>query len=152
MKQLTCYLDLGGLAGSAGQHLELLCLVHGVVSAGHHQPVPRCPGAHIICQVQDRAVHVGVNSHRQLRFHWKPKMQGWAIQSISSQKPCSFLFSSPHNPLLQCHQKLLFSHVKKKKKVYSFKHVFYRLWLGKQENRKVFFFSCRQVDFPLTPG
>lgn len=43
MKHLTCYLDLGGSAGSARQHLELLCLVHGVVSARHHQPVSGLP-------------------------------------------------------------------------------------------------------------
>lgn len=36
--------------------------------------------------------------------------------------------------------------------VNSSKHAFYWLWLGKQANKKVFSFSCRQVDFPLTPG
>lgn len=138
MKQLTCYLDLGGLAGSAGQHLELLCLVHGVVSAGHHQPVPRSPGAHIIRQVQDRAVHVGVNCHRQLWFHWKPKMQGWAIQSISSEKACSFLFSSPHNLPLECHQKLLFSHVKKEKKLTHSNMFFTSFGLASKKTGKYF--------------
>jgi len=32
------------------------------------------------------------------------------------------------------------------------KLAFYWLWFGKQANEKVFSLSCRQVDFPLTPG
>lgn len=106
MKLLTCYLDLGGPAGSAGQHLELFCLVHGVVSACHHQPVSRLPRAHIIHQIQDCAVHVGVNSYCELRLHWKPKMQGWRIQSILSEKACSIFFRLP-TPLLGVPPKIM---------------------------------------------
>jgi len=69
MKHLTCYPDLGGSAGSAWQHLELLRLVHGVVSACNHQPVSGFPGAHVIHQVQDGAVHIGVNAYRKLWSH-----------------------------------------------------------------------------------
>lgn len=149
MKHLTCYFDLGGSAGSAWQHLELFCLVHGVVSARHHQPVPRFPWAHIIHQVQDCAVHIGVNNYCELWFHWKTTMQN-SVNLIS--KSLLLLFSSPR-PLLGVPPKIMiFLMLKRKNKVYSSKHVFYRLWLGKQENRKAFFLSFRQVDFPLTPG
>lgn len=39
----TCYSDLVGGTGSAGKHLELFRLVHGVIGTGNDQGVPRLP-------------------------------------------------------------------------------------------------------------
>lgn len=68
-RSLTCHSDLVGGTGFAGQHLELLCLVHGVVSTGDDQRVPGLPRPNLVLQGQDGAVHVGVDGDGEFGPH-----------------------------------------------------------------------------------
>lgn len=63
-------LHLAGRAGQTGQQGELLRLVHGVVRAGHHQPIPRAPAVRLLSQVQDAAVGQHVNGNVGLWANW----------------------------------------------------------------------------------
>lgn len=72
----TCHSDLRRGTCFAGEHLELFCLVHGVVRAGDDQGVSRPPGLHIVHQAQDGAVYVGVDADRELGPHCNPKQEG----------------------------------------------------------------------------
>ena len=69
----TCYFDLVGGTGSAGEHLELFRLVPGVISTGNNQGVPRLPWLYIVCQMQDGAVHIGVDGDGEFGPHYNPK-------------------------------------------------------------------------------
>lgn len=72
----TCYSDLVGGTGPAGKDPELLRLVHGVVSAGHHHGVPGLPRPHVGLQRQERAVDVGVDGDGELGPHCGPGRAG----------------------------------------------------------------------------
>lgn len=145
MKHLTCYLDLGGSAGSARQYLELLCLVHGVVSACNHQPVSRFPWAYVIHQIQDRAVHIGVNGYRKLWFHWKAGMEGWRIQLILSENAGSFFFFS----CLELHKNDDF--LMQQKIVNSSKHVFLLALAWKGSKQESVFLQSQAGGFSTNP-
>lgn len=80
----TCHSDLRRGTGFAGENLELFRLVHGVVSAGDDQGVSRPPGLHIVHQVQDGAVYVGVNADRELGPHCNPKQEGVRCSPLPS--------------------------------------------------------------------
>ncbi|KAF3833366.1 hypothetical protein F7725_027031 [Dissostichus mawsoni] len=64
---LTLDLDLTGCAGGAGHQAELLRLVHGVVCAGDHHPVPGPPALRFVPQLQDAAVGQHVDGDGGLR-------------------------------------------------------------------------------------
>lgn len=92
----TCHSDLCRGTGFAGKNLELFCLVHGVVSAGDNQGVSRPPGLHIVHQVQDGAVYVGVNADRELGPHCNPKQEGVRCSPLPSANMwLAHLFPSP---------------------------------------------------------
>lgn len=63
-RKLTFDPDLVRLAVWAGQQRELFSLVHGIICAGHHNPILRPPAHRLLCKIQDTTVQRHVHRDR----------------------------------------------------------------------------------------